>query len=69
MDQFIVDVSHIPGVAIEDEVVLIGKQNENWITADEVAKWAGTINYEISTSLLPRVVRIYRQGGRLFFPG
>ena len=68
MDQFIVDVSHIPGVAIEDEVVLIGKQNENWITADEVAKWAGTINYEISTSLLPRVVRIYRQGGRLFFP-
>ena len=64
MDQFVVDVSHIPGVRLHDEVVLIGQQGEERITAEEVARWAQTINYEVTTSLLPRVTRVYLRGGR-----
>jgi len=63
MDQFVVDVTGIEGARQDDEVVLVGRQGEAEIRAEEVAKLAGTINYEVTTSLLPRVVRVYRQGG------
>ena len=59
MDQIVVDVSHIPGVALEDEVVLLGAQGEARITAEEMAAWAETINYEVTTLMLPRVPRVY----------
>jgi alanine racemase len=65
MDQLVVDVSHIPLVNQDDEVVLVGVQNEDRIRAEEVASLASTINYEITTSLLPRVVRVYKQGGKI----
>ncbi|RLC61281.1 MAG: alanine racemase, partial [Chloroflexota bacterium] len=64
MDQFVVDVSHILDVRLHDEVVLIGRQGEGHIPAEEVARWAETINYEVTTGLLPRVVRVYLRGGR-----
>ncbi len=64
MDQFVVDVSHIPDVRPHDEVVLIGRQGEEEITAEEVARWAQTINYEVTTGLLPRVTRVYLRGGK-----
>jgi len=64
MDQFVVDVSHIPGVRLHDEVVLIGQQGAGHITAEEVARWAETINYEVTTGLLPRVVRVYLRAGK-----
>jgi alanine racemase len=63
MDQFVVDASGIPDVQQDDEVVLIGQQGNERIRAEEVAVLAGTINYEITTSLLPRVARVYRRGG------
>ncbi len=59
MDQIVVDVSHIPEVRVEDEVVVIGRQGEEHITAEEVAHWAQTINYEITTGLTARVPRLY----------
>jgi len=59
MDQFVVDVTGIPGVAQDDEVVLVGRQGAERISAEEVASLAGTINYEITTGLLPRVIRKY----------
>ncbi|HZW04384.1 MAG TPA: alanine racemase [Anaerolineaceae bacterium] len=65
MDQFVVDVSAIPGVAQGDEVVLVGRQGKEHIRAEEVAGWAGTINYEVTTSLLPRVTRVYLRGGQV----
>jgi alanine racemase len=65
MDQFVVDASHIPGVEQDDEVVLIGVQGEERIRAEEVAALAGTINYEVTTGLLPRVARVYLQGGEV----
>jgi len=65
MDQFVVDVSGIPNVQQDDEVVLVGRQGETQIRAEEVARLAGTINYEVTTSLLPRVVRVYLRGGKV----
>lgn len=65
MDQFVADVTHIPGVQQDDEVVLVGRQGAGEIRADEVAQLAGTINYEVTTSLLPRVARAYVRGGQI----
>jgi alanine racemase len=62
MDQFVVDISQVGAVKINDEVVLIGQQGEGQITAEEVARWAETINYEVTTSLLPRAPRLYVGG-------
>ncbi|MGQ9584990.1 MAG: alanine racemase [Anaerolineae bacterium] len=60
MDQCVVDVSGVPGVREGDEVVLFGRQGEAEITAEEVAAWAGTVNYEVITGLTSRVLRVYR---------
>lgn len=65
MDQFVVDVSAIAGVKQDDEVVLIGRQGGQQIRAEEVAGWCGTINYEVTTALLPRVTRVYLRGGEV----
>lgn len=59
MDQFVIDVTGIPGVQQNDEVVLIGRQGDACISAEEVGRLAGSINYEVTTGLLPRVVRKY----------
>lgn len=56
MDQIMVDVGNIPGVLVGDEVVLVGEQGGDRITATEVAQWAGTISYEVLCKLnVPRV--------------
>jgi alanine racemase len=47
MNVTVVDVTDIPGVQAGDEVVLMGSQGEEEITADEIAGWMGTINYEV----------------------
>jgi len=65
MDQLVVDISGISDVRLDDEVVLIGSQGNDTILADEVARWAETINYEVVTHLLPRVPRVYRQNGEI----
>jgi alanine racemase len=65
MDQFVVDVNHIPDVHLHDEVVLVGQQKEKRISAEEVAGWAETINYEVTTGLLPRATRVYLRGGEV----
>jgi alanine racemase len=59
MNMFVVDVSHLAKIKIEDEVVLLGRQGKLEITAEEMAKRIDTINYEITTrisALLPRVI-------------
>jgi len=65
MDQFVVDITGIGGVRQDDEIVLVGRQGDAEIRAEEVARLAGTINYEVTTSLLPRIVRVYRKGGEI----
>jgi alanine racemase len=58
MDQCMIDVSHIPGVRVGDEVVLIGRQGDMELTAEEVATRLGTIHYEVIAELLARVPRV-----------
>ncbi len=60
MDYFMVDVTHIPRVSSGDEVVLIGRQGKERITAEEVAEKLGTISYEVLCAVGKRVPRVYR---------
>ena len=59
MDQAFVDVTDIEGVQAGDEVVLIGKQGAEEMTAEEVAKNLGTNNYETITTISARLERRY----------
>ncbi len=59
MDQSLVDVTRLRGrVALGDEVVLIGRQGAQEVSADELAGKLGTINYEIVTGISHRVPRV-----------
>jgi alanine racemase len=58
MDQAAISVTHIPNVRQGDEVVLIGEQGNERITAEEVAEKLGTINYEVVSELLARIPRV-----------
>jgi alanine racemase len=61
MDMALIDVTHIPDVSIEDEVMVLGKQGNEEVTADEIARLANTINYEIVSTVTARVPRIYKK--------
>jgi alanine racemase len=63
MDQFVVEISDIGDAKLGDEVVLIGRQGASILSAEEVASWGETINYEVVTQLLPRVPRVYLRRG------
>jgi alanine racemase len=63
MDQTTINVSHIPDVRVGDEVVLIGYQGDETITAEEVAKHLGTINYEVVSVIMARVPRSLPENG------
>ncbi len=58
MDMIIIDISKIKNVKVGDEVVIIGEQGKEKITADELAKISDTINYEIVTRINPLIKRI-----------
>jgi len=59
MDQSLLDVTALRGqVELGDEAVIIGRQGNEEVTADELATTMGTINYEITTSIAARVPRI-----------
>ena len=64
MDQIMVDVTDIPDVAPNDEVVLFGRDGEEEITVDQLAAWAGVLNYEIICGIHSRVPRVYIRGGK-----
>jgi len=59
MDQIMCDVTQIPNVKVGDEAVIIGKQGDDEITADEVADKSETISYEVLCGIGKRVKRIY----------
>ncbi|HXV80423.1 MAG TPA: alanine racemase [Candidatus Binatia bacterium] len=61
MDLTMIDVTDIEKVQPGDEVVLLGRQGDAEISADEMAAWANTISYEILTSISNRVPRIYHK--------
>ncbi|WP_346847684.1 alanine racemase [uncultured Clostridium sp.] len=67
MDQYMIDVTDVPGVKIGDEVILIGKDNiGNVITADDIAESIGTVNYEVICDISKRIPRIYTKNGKIF---
>ena len=65
MDQFMVDVTHIPGVCTGDVVTVFGTDGSETITADEVATKAQTIGYELVCGIAPRVPRVYLKNGEV----
>ncbi|MCL5807169.1 MAG: alanine racemase [Deltaproteobacteria bacterium] len=64
MDMCTLDVSHIPECLIGDEVVLMGEQDGQKITADEIAAKLHTISYEILCALGKRAPRVFLHKGR-----
>lgn len=58
MNMCMVDVTDISGAALEDEVVLIGRQGDERITAEQLAAWRGTIAYEIVSRIHPSLPRV-----------
>ena len=79
MDMCTVDVTHIPECEIGDEVVLMGRQGQECIPADEIAGKAGTISYELLCALGKRAPRVFMNAEgtdtvepklrRIFMPG
>ncbi len=59
MDQFMVDVSDIPQAKQNDDVTLMGRDEYECITAEEIAGYAGTLNYEIVCEVGKRIPRVY----------
>lgn len=58
MDMTIIDVTGVPSVEQGDEVVLIGVQDKETLSAEEMAQAGGTINYEVLTRINPLIPRI-----------
>lgn len=63
MDQFLVDVTGAPRVREGDIVTLIGQDGERFVTAEEVARQAGTISWEILAGLQARLPRVFHRDG------
>ena len=57
MNMCMADVTDIPRAALEEEVVLLGGSGEERISAETLATWAGTINYEVVTRISPLLER------------
>jgi alanine racemase len=59
MDLTIVDVTNVPGVQLDDEVILMGHAAGLSITAEDLARTAGTLSYEVTCGISERVPRIF----------
>jgi alanine racemase len=59
MDQIMVQLDAVPDASAGDEVVIIGEQGDESITAEDIAARWGTINYEVTSGIAHRVPRIY----------
>ncbi len=62
MDQMMADVTDIPGVRPGDRVTLMGQDGDEQITAEDIARWAGTISYEVLLAATGRVPREWIHG-------
>jgi alanine racemase len=59
MDLTLIDVTNVPGVQTEDEVTFLGREGELSVSAEEIARTAGTLSYEVTCGVSERVPRIY----------
>lgn len=60
MDASLVDLTDVPGIGVYDDVVLLGRQGDGFVSADEWASLSDTISYEMLCGLGKRVPRVYR---------
>lgn len=65
MDQFMVDVTHIPDVKVKDKVILAGQDGDKLITMEEIAAPAESFNYELVCNVGRRVPRVYIRDGKI----
>ena len=59
MNMCMVDVTHIPDAKVNDVATLVGSQGDEAVSIEQLAEWAGTINYEMVTAIhsdQPRLV-------------
>ncbi|MDP8217375.1 MAG: alanine racemase [Candidatus Theseobacter exili] len=63
MDQIMIDITHIPGACIEDEVVVIGQQADQTISVEDFAERIGTVSHEVLCLIGPRVPKRYIDSG------
>jgi alanine racemase len=61
MDMTMVDVTDVPGVSAGTEVTVIGRQQDQEITAADLATWQGTIPYEVLCNIGERITRVYKE--------
>jgi alanine racemase len=59
MDLTLIDVTDVPGVALGDEVTMFGVAGDDAVSAEDAARTAGTISYELTCGISERVPRIY----------
>lgn len=57
MNMIVVDVTKIPEVKLEDEAVLLGRQGDQELSAEQLAEWCGTISWEMITRINERIMR------------
>jgi alanine racemase len=59
MDQFMIDVTDVPGVTEYDEITIMGEQDGLEITAEEIGALSGTISYEVTCRFGQRLPKVY----------
>lgn len=64
MDQFMIDVTDIPGVTLGSEVTLVGTDDDECLSMEEVSEKAYSFNYELPCRISRRVPRIYYKQGK-----
>ena len=67
MDQFMIDVSSIDDIKEGDEVTLIGRDGDEIITMEDLEKWSGMLNYELSCIIGKRVPRVYTKNNEVLY--
>ena len=65
MDMTMVDLTGYESPVVGEEIVIFGRQREDSISADDIAQWDGTLNYEVLCRISKRVVRVYLRSGRV----
>jgi alanine racemase len=58
MNMIMVDVTDVPDITLEQEVIILGGVGPNRISAEQLAEWSSTINYEVTTRINPKTTRI-----------
>jgi alanine racemase len=59
MDLTLIDVTSVPGLQVDDEVILLGHDGKLAVTAEDLARTAGTLSYEVTCGISERVPRVY----------